>query len=314
MQTPTFVGGDVSKAEVCCGIYGHLGVVRVANRKADLKRFLKNLPADSLLAVEATNTYHQLIVELAHARGLGVYVLNPRTLSHYANSIGLRAKTDPTDAHMIARYLAKEHTELRAWQPASQAQLALQTLIQRRATLVGTRVSLQQSLRDVAELKPVLKGLVKQYAKALAAIDKTIAQHLKQEPALARFAQQLRAIPGIGAVVSAALASLFARVPLSHADAAVAFVGLDPRPRESGMYRGQRKLSKRGPGEIRRLLYVAAMTTARHPKLRGEMERHRAKGLAPTAIYNILARKLVRTAWAMRKHQSDFNLDRFVTT
>ena len=121
----------------------------------------------------------------------------------------------------------------------------------------------------------------------------------------------LKDIPGIGPVVSAALATLLSRHPFASADAAVAFVGLDPRPRESGTWRGQRKLSKRGPTEIRRLLYVAAMTTARNVAMRGEIDRHKAKGLSATAIYNIIARKLLRTAWSMLKHQTPFAMNRF---
>jgi transposase len=159
-------------------------------------------------------------------------------------------------------------------------------------------------------LKPVLNGLKKAFAKAVAAIDKAILRRLKEEPELARHADMLKDIPGIGPVVSAALATLLSRHPFASADAAVAFVGLDPRPRESGTWRGQRKLSKRGPTEIRRLLYVAAMTTARNVAMRGEIDRHKAKGLSATAIYNIIARKLLRTAWSMLKHQTPFAMDR----
>jgi len=312
MKTATFVGCDVAKAELCFAVHGTAHVQRIANQKGELNRFLNTLPPTSLLAVEATNTYHQLVVELAHARGIRVYVLNPRDLSHYASSIGARAKTDPTDARLIARYLAKEHPELHAWQPASSAQKALQVLLNRRATVVTTRTSVQQSLRHVDDLKLVLRALEQQFAKAVAAIDKAIVHHLRQEPALAAHAEQLRSIPGVGPVVSAALATLLNRYEFTSADAAVAFVGLDPRPKESGTYRGQRKLSKRGPAELRRLLYVAAMTTARHAVVKSEVARHRAKGLAATAIYNIMARKLVRTAWSIVKHQCPFEMKRFV--
>lgn len=311
MQTMTFIGGDVSKAEVCFDCYGEHGVQRVANRKADLKRYLQALPAGSLLAVEATNTYHQLTANLADALGIKVYVLNPRDIHFYASGIGVRAKTDPCDARTIARYLAKEHEHLRVWKPAGAAQSALQTLLRRRATVVATRVSIRQSLRDAAGLQGVRKGLDRQYAKALALIDHLIGQALRGDPALALCAKHLRAIPGVGKIASAALTMLLTGRSLRSADAAVAFVGLDPQARESGTYRGQRKLSTRGPAELRRLLYVAAMTTARNPRMHKECERHRAKGLAATAIYNIIARKLLRTAWSMLQHHADFDMDRF---
>ena len=311
MQTATFIGGDVSKAEVCFDRYGEHAVQRVANRKADLERYLRTLPAGTLLAVEATNTYHELTVALAATLGVEVYVLNPRDVHFYAQGLGARIKTDPSDARVLARYLAKEHEHLRPWRPAGATQEALRTLLKRRATLVATRVSLQQSLQGATDLQDVLKGLQAQYKKGLAVIDRRIADRLRREPALARCAKQLRAVPGIGPLVAAALTMLLTGHSFRSADAAVAFVGLDPQARESGTYRGQRKLSKRGPAELRRLLYVAAMTTARNPRMRKLYDHHHAKALAPTAIYNIFARKLLRTAWSMLRHQADFDLDRF---
>ena len=52
------------------------------------------------------------------------------------------------------------------------------------------------------------------------------------------------------------------RVPVKRADAFVAFASLDPRPDDSGQHRGKRRLSKRGPAELRRLLYLAALSAA----------------------------------------------------
>jgi hypothetical protein len=45
-----------------------------------------------------------------------------------------------------------------------------------------------------------------------------------------------------------------------NADAFVAFTGLDPRPDDSGQHHGKRRLSKRGPTELCRLLYLAALS------------------------------------------------------
>ena len=42
-------------------------------------------------------------------------------------------------------------------------------------------------------------------------------------------------------------------------DQAVAYVGLDLQVRQSGKWQGQVKLSKRGSGRVRRVLYLAAL-------------------------------------------------------
>ena len=56
----------------------------------------------------------------------------------------------------------------------------------------------------------------------------------------------------------AALISVFERLGPCSADAVIAMTGFDPRPMDSGRKTGARRLSKRGPAELRRLLYVAA--------------------------------------------------------
>jgi hypothetical protein len=68
------------------------------------------------------------------------------------------------------------------------------------------------------------------------------------------------------------------RVPLKSADAFVAFTGLDLRPKDSGQCRGRRRLSKRGPGELRRLLYLAAMAAAKTKDWKAFYQHQRDKG------------------------------------
>ena len=83
--------------------------------------------------------------------------------------------------------------------------------------------------------------------------------------------------------------------------------GLDPRPNDSGKKTGQRRLSKRGWPEIRRLLYAAAMSAARTKAWNGFYLAQRAKGLSTSATLIVLARKLLRMAFALFKRQCDFD-------
>lgn len=47
-------------------------------------------------------------------------------------------------------------------------------------------------------------------------------------------------------------------------DAFIAFMGMDVRVRDTGLYRGRRKLSKKGDPQLRRLLFNAAMQRRRN--------------------------------------------------
>ena len=309
---PIFVGVDVSKATLSVAQHGGDGVITLANQTGAIRDWLRQLPSGSHLAVEATNTYHRPLVQQAHAAGMVVYVLAPQAMHHYARSVAQRAKTDALDAALIARYLAHEYAHLTPWAPASATHHAIDELIRRRALLVGQQVALRQSLRGLDALRAVQSDLEAGFRTAIARIDGLLHKHLRADSRQLAAQRSLQAIPGIGPLVSTALSNLFARVPLRSAEAAVAYVGLDPRTRESGTWRSRKRLSKRGSGELRRLLYVAAMATARNKAVRPLIERYVARGIAKPAAYVILARRLLCTAWSMLTHRSEFNLARFV--
>lgn len=306
MQSELIIGVDVAKAEIVGAIDGVDREFRVANQDAALSAWLETVPAGSRLAVEATGGYHQRLVGLAHARGLTVFVLNPKDVYHYARAVGLRAKTDRVDARLIARYAAHEHARLRPYAPAMAAQQCIHTLLARRATLVRARQMMHMSLSEI-------KSLQTRTRKALRDID----QLLKRIDALIKAAQKaagqsasvkrLRSLPGIGKLNAAALANLLARIPFRRSDALIAWVGLDPRPADSGHKTGRRRLSKRGDSELRRLIYNAASAALRNPDVRAIYDHWRQKGLSSTAAIIVIARKLLRMAFALYKHQTQFD-------
>lgn len=121
---------------------------------------------------------------------------------------------------------------------------------------------------------------------------------------------RLLSIPSVGSVVGSGVLIHLERLPFRDADAFVAFTGLDPRPDDSGHRHGRRRLSKRGPSELRRLLYVAAMSAARTEAWKPIYKHYLARGLPTTAALVILARRIARTAWSMYTHKTTFDAER----
>ena len=104
MQTGLDVGIDVaSKAVVVACAAGSFAPCTVRNERGALRKWLGGLPSGSRVGMEATGSYHQLVADLAHAAGHGVYVLNARDVKKYAEGVGRRGKTDRVDAEIIAR-------------------------------------------------------------------------------------------------------------------------------------------------------------------------------------------------------------------
>jgi len=149
---------------------------------------------------------------------------------------------------------------------------------------------------DMVGFSTDLKTLRQRFDQVIARIDQRIKELIEASPERKEHVTHLRTITGVGPVVSAALVNTLERMPLKNTDAFVAFTGLDPRPDDSGKHQGKRRLSKRGPSELRRLLYLAAMSAKKTKAWKPLFEHYRAKGLSTTACFVILARRIARTA------------------
>ncbi len=303
---PQWIGIDVSKATLSVAVYGETHTATLANEPGAIRAWLRALPASAALAVEATNTYHFTVLELAQHRGLDCYLLDGYRLNRYRESLGLRAKTDAGDAALIARFLAHEHRDLRPWRRPPPGYHRLQRLLHRRATLVRAQVALRQSLAELPERQPQITALFKQ----LQTLDRALTRRLRQCARHSGWGADLarcQAIEGIGPLTACALVNAFHRGSFHCSDAFIAFLGLDVRVRDSGKRRGQRRLSKHGDAELRRLLHNAAMAARRSPTWAPFYERYRQRGLASTQALVILARKLARIAFALMKNQTQYH-------
>jgi transposase len=311
MQTPSValnIGADVGKDEIVMACAERSFAPRkIDNRRAALLAFLKGLPARSRIGLESTGSYHELLAELAHKLGFVVYMLNPKDTRHYAKAMGLRGKTDRVDAELIARMLAHEHEKLHPWIPPTPEQRQINRLLKRRAKVSRIRAALTQSFKGLKGFSGELKALRQRLDKLLARIDAEVKALIETSVERKEDYARLRKITGVGAVVGSSVLNTLERVPLGSADAFIAFTGLDPRPDDSGQHRGRRRLSKRGPSELRRLLYLAAMAAAKTKTWNPLYAHYRAKGLSTTAALVILARRIARTAWSIYTHKTDFD-------
>jgi len=298
-------GVDVAKAELVIRSSWSSELVTVKNEPKAIDRYLKALPGPTCLAVEATNVFHVTLVERAHALGHTVYVLDGLRLKRYRESIGGRAKTDASDAALLLRYLAHERQELRPWVPPPAGYAAIQRLLRRRAVLIQAQTTLRQSLQCLPEMKVSVRAMLAKMTHMQRLIEKRMVQALEQHGWKVD-AQRCQGIEGIGPVTAAALTLIFHRGAFKSADAYIAFIGMDVRVRESGTFSGRRKLTKKGDPELRRLLYMAAMTACRSPTWKPFYERALARGLSRVQALVALGRKLARVAFALLKSQSDY--------
>jgi len=294
-----FYGIDVSKATLEIAFGEDHETQTINNNPASITLWLKSLGESSLIGLESTGDYHSLMATMAYEAGHTVFILQPRHLKNYAQGVGVRIKSDPSDAEVIHRYISREHKDLRPFTPASQLVTQLQKLVKRRAALTKARMSVKQSLKGLDLLDQDLKVFMGDFDRFIGQIDRKMLCLIRKDVELNAQRERLSTIPGVGPVTSVALAALFKRFSFKSADSVVSYVGLEPKVRQSGRWVGKRRISKRGPGELRRLLYIAALTASRKPAWREIYNRHKAKGLPSTACMVILSRKILKTAFGI---------------
>jgi transposase len=312
------LGVDVSKAELVCALFDRPSE-RIAwegtvpNTPAGIRKLLARTPAAVPLVVEPTGRYSHLVVHQAREAGRTVLLAPPRKVHAYLRSLSTRASTDRLAARGLAMFAASRPKAegLRPFPVKSADVEALEQLLRARRGLQSALTSLEQRRRELPHAADVLAEAVADLKTRLAELDRQIAQRAQdkeQFPAT----KALRKIPGIGPVISAALAARLTSHDFAHADQVVAYIGLDIRVRQSGKRAGEYGLTKEGDAELRRLLYLAAKSNVRikDSPFRQQYERELAKGLAKTAALNAVARKLAKVCWAVVKHGEEYDPER----
>lgn len=305
LTSQTVVGIDIAKAEVVAYRADRQTIEAIKNDRTALKRWLKKLPARSAIALEATNIYHLDTVELAHEMGHQIYVVDAYRVSHYRRGVGQRAKNDPCDARLLARYLENEQIKLRVWNPPPQAYSSLKSLLHRRATLIQNHAGLMLSWANEPLLKKVLVAQQKAFKQADQAIQKLL-HKVSKAAGIEENIDRCKAIEGVGELTATGLATTFMRGDFANSDAFIAFLGMDLAVDDSGKKNGLRHLTKKGDPEVRRLVYNAAMAACRSSKWKPFYESCLARGLSKTQALVALARKLCRVAFALMKNQSEY--------
>lgn len=277
---------------------------RLDNKAQAIDRFARELPAGSLVGMEATGEMHELLARKLVKRGHIVFVVNPRWIHLYAKGIGVRGKTDRSDAALIARFIAAESANLRPYQPPGPEQQKLRKLLLRRCTVVKLKTATRQSLGAQA------RELLQQFDRVLERIERRVAEVIKGNADWQALAKRLRSEPGVGVIVGAHLVQVLTRFAFENADAFIAHTGLDPRSNDSGQKHGRRWLTHHGDGALRTMLFMAAMAACKRPEWRAVYEANRQKGLSSTAALVIVARKLARIAFSLFKTGQDYDPNR----
>jgi transposase len=301
-----WVGIDVSKTRLDVGILGKEETWSMGNNATGIEEVVRRLDGyqPQRVVVESTGGYEKGLVGELYLAGIAVALVNPHRVREFAKSIGLLAKTDCLDAHLLARFgQAVKPTPTRL--PNENEQL-LAALIQRRRQLIDTHTAEQNRLDTV---HPTLRSNIETHLMWLDdqidQLDRQIDQFIQQDPDFKAKDQILRSVPGIGAVTSAILIAALPELGFSDRKKIAALVGIAPMNNDSGYFRGKRRI-KGGRSNVRTVLYMATLSAIRfNPVIKVFYDRLLNAGKLKKVAIVACMRKLLTILNAMiRDHQS----------
>lgn len=295
MTTPgIYIGIDVAKVELVVATTTAV-ICRVANDATGHVQLVQRLAGMRVEAVilESTGCYGQPVVAALGKAGLAVAVVQPGRVRNFARSLGIRAKTDPIDARVIARF--GEATKPRHFTSPPQETMQLRALVDRRDQIVELRKQEENHLE--ADPAPViakeLRASIKRLRTTEKAYDKQIKNHIAKHERLARLSTALQDESGVGLQTAAVLLAHMPELGSLNRQQAAALGGLAPFDHASGTHDGRRAIYG-GRRRLRRALYLAAITAGRCSTwLKEVYQRHRQSGKAAKVALIACARKLL---------------------
>lgn len=291
----TYVGIDVSKDRLDVHILPQDEAFAVERNGKGLALLVDRLRPllPSLIVVEATGGFESTTAAAVAGAGLPLVIVNPAQIRHYAQALGKRAKTDPIDAMVIARFAFDIRPALRAL-PDEMTQFLADLVARRRQIVEMMQAERQREKR--AALKRVKKSIARLIAaleKELAELDSEIDDAVRGSPAWREKEDLLASVPGVGQKTARTLIAELPELGSLDRKTVASLAGLAPYTRQSGRWKGKSMIGG-GRKTVRSALFVAAMVACRYnPVLKTFYERLVHDGKPKVLAIVAVARKLL---------------------
>ena len=306
----TAVGIDVSKNRLDIAVLPTREAFVVERNGAGLEALVARLRqvGPDIVALEATGGFETIVAAALGGAGLPVVVVNPAQVRSFARAIGQRAKTDPIDALVIARFAQATKPEVRPL-PDEATRLLADLVARRRQIIEMIGAESQRKARtSVPRLQKSIERLLKALEKELASVDADIDDTMRGSPAWREAEDLLRSVPGVGPVIARTLIAELPELGRLDRKEIAALAGLAPHTRQSGQWRGRSFISG-GRATVRTALYMGALVAMRrNPVLKTFYGRLVAAGKAKMVAIIAVARKLLTILNAIIRDQKPWQI------
>ena len=252
------------------------------------------------IVFEPTGAYHKAL-EMRLGGDYPLVKVNPLQARRFAEAQGTKAKTDRTDARVLARM--GQALDLRPQPPIPESQRVLKELHTARASLMTERIRLKCRFQqqDIPLLKRQTKSLLAHVDRQIAELDVEVAALIGQQTEGQGKMNILTSIPGIGKLTASVILAFLPEIGGLDRKNVASLAGVAPMTRASGQWVGKAYI-KGGRRLLRHALYMPALIATRfNPDLKAKYDQLREAGKPAKVAIVAVMRKLVELANALVK-------------
>lgn len=259
-QSEINIGVDAGKYQLDIHIRPLDGFFSVSNDSKGIQEALKKIKKHNptRIIIEATGRLEYDFIAACAKAKLPFVVANPVKIRKFAEATGQLAKTDKLDAKVIAHYGEAIKPPFSQLKPENIQKMS--DLLARRRQLMKMQTMEKNRLQIMPKklrsfISPVLTVLKNQLEK----LDRKLLKLIESCDEYSTKNDIIQSMPGVGKVVAISLLSNMPELGYITNKQASALIGAAPVNRESGTYRGHRKI-RGGRSQIRTVMYMAMLS------------------------------------------------------
>lgn len=277
------------------------------NDGSGFKTFLKELPVNALVVMEATGYYHYRLAQYLYKNGVMVSVVNPLSVKRFIQMKLAKVKTDKSDSKAICEYALINEVPL--YNAFTEVQSECLQLFRLMDVYIKHRTATKNKMHGEEVLGIPSKIVYRSLKRNKKHLDKEIAAMELKLLSLVKQEQQeqlslLTSVPGIGVKTALFLVVITdGFTKFEKSSQLCSYVGITPTIRESGSsIRGRSRISKVGNKKLRNLLFLCSFNACKHNKACRELyERMVNKGKSKKVALIAVGNKLLKQCFAIAK-------------
>jgi len=240
---------------------------------------LRKVP-NPVFVMETTGVYHEELTHFLYSNEQKVSVVLANKIKHFAKSLNIKTKTDKADAQMIAQYGLERQLEW--WQPMMPQMKNLRDLCRERLSLKKDIVRCKCQIHGMKHAHSTLDVVLQIKEQQIEFLEKNI-QTIENE--IIRITQEdqdfnervskIETIKGLRLLtIVTVLCETNGFTQFNNIRQVVSYAGLDIEERQSGLFKGKTRITKKGNSRIRQCLYMPALSaTSYNEKIKALYQR-----------------------------------------